>query len=813
MSWEDDVEAMSRKISGRLMTPAEFDTSLAELIGRRGSPVTAARINVQGPAPMPAVVVGRPGAGRASDMETWFADEQRMFEVRTELWWGDGDNEAHEVARSALKRLVAAWWRGDGRNEKSRLPSGQNVATQRALEETVRTWLADGPVLFCAADIDNFGHLNDQLGLPAGDALISQLGACLLERLPRDCLVVHRSGDEFCLVFPATVSAGRATAEVFSLRDDVEAVLREGVDLDPLPGLSIGIAPCTESLPYAELEDLAGKALKPEGQKQRGRVSVLRPNMSPLPEGVSPLELQLLFASNFLGEEEPFHDPLLDAASVLAARASKDATGLDDLAGRVRAELARLSPADVDIPPSELVVAAAHGLARAALTGIGPEELDRVGIRTSPGLAEVRVGEAGVVVAGTAGGESARELVVRGAEPELVDVDSRRAVLVTIGDSELGLPADLFAAAVSVDDRPTKGGGLPDLWEAALAQLVACVTRHPNVDRVFLAGALDLGKQTVARLHEANMWHVPATAEALARRLGAPSMARITETGNRIAGRVIEITSASEVVGRMLDDLEASEPLRPATDAEPVPDPPRLRRVLAMDDMLPTKEYGCRVSTALEAFPVALDIVRHVEDDLLEDQTGRGFRELVDFRIQLSQPRIDPVPRFYVADQALLDEYFQREFVDGSGLFRAALEANGQLEAVVSHVAEVVATGRLTSRRALLVVPHVPVQGADLSPLGLVGARMIPRPESVRTVRLHFSFTWRTVEALVGLPYSLYGSIRFAEHLTELIEARLAGHPRRVTMGTLSYIAHSLHMFVDEYAGQVARRIVNDDSL
>jgi hypothetical protein len=197
----------------------------------------------------------------------------------------------------------------------------------------------------------------------------------------------------------------------------------------------------------------------------------------------------------------------------------------------------------------------------------------------------------------------------------------------------------------------------------------------------------------------------------------------------------------------------------------------------------------------------------------LEDQTGRTFRELIDFRIQLSQPRTDPIPRFYLADQALLDEYFEREFIGADGLFRSALNEHGQFDAVITHVAQVVATGRLTSRRALLVVPHVPVEGADLSPLGLVSVRVIPRPASPRMVRLDYSFTWRTVEARVGLPYSLCGSIRFAEHLTAVVGALLAAAHPTASMGTLSYIAHSLHMFVDEYADQVARRIVNDDSL
>lgn len=813
MTWEDDAKAIVQRVQTRLMTASEFDAALADLVNRRGSPVSAVQVEVQGPGPMPSVKVGRPGGGEASDVETWLSDDQGLFQVRTELWWGDGGNDAREIARGALHAAVAAWWRGDGRNEKSRLPSGQSAATQRALEETLRSWLAEGPVVFCAADIDNFGHYNNHLGLQAGDDLIARLGGLLLERAPRDCLVVHRSGDEFCLLFPATTAPGAAAALVMVLREEVEAELQDGVNLDAMPGLAIGVATCTKPMGYGELEDLAGKALKPDGEKRRGRVTVLRPESVSLVPGVKPIDLQLLLALNLLGEPEPFNDPFLDAASVVAERQSAEALDLQNLAERLQGQLARFAEADDVAPAPDVVIAAAHGIARAALAGGGPDELVSVSVRLGGDVAAVLAGDAKVLVAGEQPGGGARTVVVRGAVPHLVAVNSKRAVLITIGDSELSLPSELFGAVIFVDDRPTKGGGLPDLWEAAIAQLVVCVTHHANVDRVFLAGTLDLGKQTVARLHDAAAWTAPKQAEALAGRIGAQSMSRIMETGDRIAGRVVEVSSAAEIVNRMMEDLEVGAPVRPPSDTEPAPEPPRLRRTLSMDDMLPDKEYGCRVATASEAFPVALDIVRHVKGGPLEDQTGRGFRELVDFRIQLSQPRTDPVPRFYLSDQVLLDGSFERGFVDANGLFRSVLNANGQLQAVVNHVAQVVATGRFTSRRALLVVPHVPADGGDLSPLGLVSIRVIPRPVSPRTVRLDYSFSWRTVEALVGLPYSLYGSIRFAEHLTALIAAGLTATQPTVAMGTLSYIAHSLHMFVDEYADQVARQIVNDDSL
>jgi hypothetical protein len=99
-----------------------------------------------------------------------------------------------------------------------------------------------------------------------------------------------------------------------------------------------------------------------------------------------------------------------------------------------------------------------------------------------------------------------------------------------------------------------------------------------------------------------------------------------------------------------------------------------------------------------------------------------------------------------------------------------------------------------------------------VAPLGLVCVRIIPRISATRS-RFDFSFVWRTVEVLVGFPYSLYGSVKFSEHLTSLLRKGLSADGYPIEMGEVSYIAQSLHMFGDEYGQIIAQRIVNDASL
>jgi hypothetical protein len=104
------------------------------------------------------------------------------------------------------------------------------------------------------------------------------------------------------------------------------------------------------------------------------------------------------------------------------------------------------------------------------------------------------------------------------------------------------------------------------------------------------------------------------------------------------------------------------------------------------------------------------------------------------------------------------------------------------------------------------------LSGDDVAPLGLVCVRVVPRISATK-LRFDFSFVWRTVEVLVGFPYSLYGSVKFSEHLTSLLRKNLPTDGNPIEMGEVSYTAQSLHMFTDEYGQIIARRIVNNASL
>jgi hypothetical protein len=180
--------------------------------------------------------------------------------------------------------------------------------------------------------------------------------------------------------------------------------------------------------------------------------------------------------------------------------------------------------------------------------------------------------------------------------------------------------------------------------------------------------------------------------------------------------------------------------------------------------------------------------------------------------VQLARPLEKQIPAFYEGEAQSLQDYFGREFISEKGTFGRVFAKTRQIEPVIRHVCDVVRQTDATTRRGIIIIPHDPGDGADLSPLGLVCVRIVPRI-SEKKVGFDFSFVWRTVEVLVGFPYSLYGSVKFSEHLTSLLRASLPPPDHQVELGEVSYIAQSLHMFSDEYGKIIARRIVNDASL
>jgi diguanylate cyclase (GGDEF)-like protein len=63
-------------------------------------------------------------------------------------------------------------------------------------------------------DIDNFKKINDTYGHPAGDAILKDVGRCILSAVRDDDMGFRYGGEEFSVILPrSSVKAGKAVAE------------------------------------------------------------------------------------------------------------------------------------------------------------------------------------------------------------------------------------------------------------------------------------------------------------------------------------------------------------------------------------------------------------------------------------------------------------------------------------------------------------------------------------------------------------------------------------------------------------------------
>ncbi|MGY0195597.1 putative bifunctional diguanylate cyclase/phosphodiesterase [Leptothrix sp. BB-4] len=81
---------------------------------------------------------------------------------------------------------------------------------------------ATGGAVMCM-DLDNFKHVNDTYGHPAGDALLTEVGQRLRQALPRGAVVARLGGDEFAVLVEGLTETGPLDALTQRLTESLDA--------------------------------------------------------------------------------------------------------------------------------------------------------------------------------------------------------------------------------------------------------------------------------------------------------------------------------------------------------------------------------------------------------------------------------------------------------------------------------------------------------------------------------------------------------------------------------------------------------------
>jgi diguanylate cyclase len=120
------------------------------------------------------------------------------------------------------------------------------LLNRRAFDDELRRrhshWIRRGhPTALLLIDVDHFKQVNDRHGHPAGDAVLTALGAVLNETMREMDLVARYGGEEFAVVLPDTDAAGAKLAAERA-RQAIEAAVFRQSDAMLMLTVSVGAA-------------------------------------------------------------------------------------------------------------------------------------------------------------------------------------------------------------------------------------------------------------------------------------------------------------------------------------------------------------------------------------------------------------------------------------------------------------------------------------------------------------------------------------------------------------------------------------------
>ena len=177
---------------------------------------------------------------------------------------------------------------------------------------------------------------------------------------------------------------------------------------------------------------------------------------------------------------------------------------------------------------------------------------------------------------------------------------------------------------------------------------------------------------------------------------------------------------------------------------------------------------------------------------------------------------------------SIIDEvinfYIKENFFDNSSKFKAIISTVGDethnlgirivgkyLESCgfnVKNLSSKISNKELINSRRAIIILRNRIENSEPDPLGLTSIRIYLTKEENIT-KINFTFIWRTVEAIVGFPYSAYGSIRYAEEFLNKLK-ELLPQGVKIHFGDLTYIAQTLHIFQDTYSENIAKNIIDE---
>lgn len=408
-------------------------------------------------------------------------------------------------------------------------------------------------------------------------------------------------------------------------------------------------------------------------------------------------------------------------------------------------------------------------------------------------------------------------------DPELESLSPCLAVMA--GDRALQIQPSfsLWAAGeVYIDDRPVISGDLPDFWQRNLARIIVECLRNPNIRTIiFVREDQKAVKKTVQNLSGACTQDSsdlsptdpspPWDNDFMGVISSATTISQMQLVHFRDRNIRIHVVDANEVAV-----LKAAYECFQA-DAQHL-------RALGSPDLIswrsdepndaPGPGYEFRFSKLSEAYPHVLRALRHKNCPRYMEPRGEKLSELTSVHVHIANPSADNLPEYWVKSSKEFNEYYQRAFAPGS-LFgrrlydwgaKSGQNGSDQVDRAINLTVGKIKEKKV-ARRIILATPEPPGT-TDSDPLGLTAVYVFPRFRGEpKSWYLDFIWVWRSVEAIVGFPFSAHGSVRFSSEFVEKVKANLGDQDLNVRMGELTYIAISMHLYCDPADLAIARHI------
>lgn len=744
------------------------------------------------------------------------------FRLNVEVW---GSNDDGILTKSEI--MFKEYWNYDCADETTGFPTTEDTSMRCKCNNTLQYYYAQNrQVALIMLDLDNFKRVNEEKGHAIGSKVLGEF-AKLLFSVFYDCgIMIHQSGDEFNIIYPyddivelvARLKKARDLIKTYTFLREIEWELTMSVGVKCLDN---------ESLDFIDARTQAELSYNPSNQrntiKQRDSIRFagykgytgadrniklawarLVSNLGCAISGNVYLEYIRRYSigieniNSLQKEIEDIKEWINPGEKIVTMRFAEEHTKMDT---------------SEEISGVEICLSVVQGLLR------------NEHFLQQDFCFKIEEDEIGIYMGDKAVFKLPNKLPFENFEGKCDkfyrkkdNERYKRAVLVQAGYDKCPAVQDLFYKIVRVDTRPTMGGGLPDFWAAALCELIVLMGENPIFSDIIVWGDTKNTSKIMELFFSIEHWEngEPYSFEYIAQKT-FKSVDDIRAFQKRFRGH-IHICDESDMLYNEVYKLyrqDISEDSIGVITAR-LPKRRTLKRDLDYTGIELSISDGCRVKTMAEAYPTVLEILRQKAPYNIKDQAGRELWELRDFKIVLCNPTSEELPDYYADDRQLLDGYYEEILGTPESLFRKRLMKDKQWDAFLGHVIQTIDGGNnYATRRAVLVIPNIVAdeEEMDYSPLGLISIWLAPRFVDER-VDVDFSYNWRTVEAVIGLPLSMYASVRFSEEITNMIAKKIKSKmAEKIRLGAVTYIAHSLHMFQQTESMDIVRGIINDASI